>query len=102
MYMYINDITPCNPQVLAPDNDPLELYIAAQDGNDHGVDDDQFQLFIILQDFNDNHPSISALFPPAITVAEVSVCAWQAQPVTLPLASPGHSSRLTAADCGSH
>ena len=89
--------------MLAPDDEPLELFIAATDGNMHGVDDDQFQLFIILQDVNDKIPRISASFPSAITVAEVSSqLAAGTHPVTLSLTSPGHSSRLAAAHSGSH
>lgn len=58
-------------QALAPENTPLGLFISAQDGNDHDVDDPQFELLIIIQDRNDNHPRIIN-FPSEIIIAEVS------------------------------
>lgn len=61
------------PQVLAPDNAPLRLFIAAQDGNEHDTDDQQFELLIIIQDRNDNHPRISSSLPLEIITAEVSM-----------------------------
>lgn len=65
--------------MLAPDNVPLRLFIAAQDGNDHDTEDQQLELLIIIQDRNDNHPRISRNFPLEITTAEVSMLFWTAK-----------------------
>jgi hypothetical protein len=53
---------------LSPDNDPLDLFIEAQDDlHDEYV---RFQLIIILQDVNDNHPTIDPNFPSSISYPE--------------------------------
>ena len=57
-------------QTLTPDNDPLDLFIEAQDGHEH-EEYVQFRLIIALQDVNDNHPRITPALQSSYVIPEV-------------------------------
>lgn len=57
--------------MLSPNNNPLYLFIEAQDGLVH-EEYVQFQLIIVIEDMNDNHPRITANLQSSYTVPEVS------------------------------
>ena len=69
-YTHTHTHTHIHTQALAPDNDPLTLFVHATDGINHGIPNPRLEVRIILDDVNDNNPVFSNL-PNAVTFPEV-------------------------------
>ena len=63
-------LTHTHTQALAPNNNPLTLFVRATDDIDHGIPNPRLEVRIILEDVNDNAPMFSNL-PNMVTFPEV-------------------------------